>query len=262
MKISFVIPLHNEEKNTQAAVLRVSRFAQKNRLSYEIVPVDDRSNDSTGSILRNLAKENPRIKPIHRKYDLEEKGNTMGKALIEGTKNASGSIIIWTMGDLADDTKTYLDIIKKINSGYDMVFGSRYMPGGSRGNLDLLKAFLSSWGTRLANLFFGVPVHDITNAFRGFRKSVFNRIELKSTGFSISPEFAIKAHLLGFRLGEVPTVYTNRVEGVSSFKLFKMTKNYLKLYLIMFWQFKILKKPVFGLTLNKKGRTITVDHGK
>lgn len=148
------------------------------------------------------------------------------------------------MGDLADDTATYLDLINKIKSGYDLVFGSRYMPGGSRGNLDLIKAFLSSWGTRLAQVLFAVSVHDITNAFRGFRKEVFDRLELNSTGFSISPEFAIKAHLAGFRLGEVPTVYTNRVEGVSSFKLFKMTRNYLQLYLSLFWQFKILKKSL------------------
>ena len=143
---------------------------------------------------------------------------------------------------MADDTKTYWEIIKKLKQGKDMVFGSRYMPGGSRGNLDAVKAFLSSYGTRLARVFFKVPVHDITNAFRGFKRSVFEKVRLESEGFSISPEFAIKAHLSGFTLDEVPTVYTNRVEGVSSFKLFKMTKSYLRLYLKLFYNYKILHK--------------------
>lgn len=243
MKISFIIPLHNEEKNCRPMLARVSKFARKSGLSFEIIPVDDRSTDNTKNILYQAAKTDVHIRPVYRRSDSEEEGNTMGKALIDGTKSAKGSIIIWTMGDLADDTRTYFEIIKKINAGYDLVFGSRYMPGGSRGNLDLLKAFLSSWGTQLARFLFGIGVHDITNAFRGFKKEVFDKIRLDAAGFSISPEFAIKACFAGFKLGEVPTGYTNRVEGVSSFKLFKMIKNYLALYFLLFYQYKILRKP-------------------
>lgn len=243
MKVSFVIPFHNEEKNISPMIKRVHDFAQNNNWQFEIIPIDDRSTDRTLEILKNLSKKYTNIIPIFRKNDIEEKGNTMGKALVEGTKRAKGEIIIWTMGDLADDTKTYDDIIKKLKQGYDIVFGSRYMPGGSRGNLDLIKAFLSSWGTIFARILFHVPVHDITNAFRGFKKNVFDAIILNSTGFSISPEFAIKAHLAGFKLGEVPTVYTNRVEGVSSFKLYNMTKSYLKLFLQLFYRYIIFKKP-------------------
>lgn len=243
MKISFIIPFHNEEKNCLPMVERVVKFAQQNKFSFEVIPVDDRSSDTTKNILIKLAQKHPVVKPIYRKNDREDKGNTMGKALIEGTKAARSPVIIWTMGDLADDTKTYLEIIKKIDDGYDLVFGSRYMPGGSRGNLDMLKAFLSSWGTQLARFLFGVPVHDITNAFRGFRKEIFGKINLDSAGFAISPEFAIKAHLAGYRLGEVPTVYRNRIEGVSSFKLFKMIRSYLSLYFSLFLRYKILRQP-------------------
>jgi len=241
MKVSFVIPFHNEEKNCIRMVERVVDFGRKNKLNFEVVPVDDRSSDQTAKKLVDLSKKYRNVRPIFRKDDGEEKGNTMGRALMVGTKKATGSIVIWTMGDMADDTKTYADIIKKINAGYDMVFGSRYMPGGSRGNLDRLKAFLSSWGTRLSKILFGVPVHDITNAFRGFRKEVFDRIKLDSPGFGISPEFAIKTYLAGYRLGEVPTVYTNRVEGVSNFKLYNMTKSYLKLYILLFYKYKLLR---------------------
>lgn len=243
MKISFIIPFHNEEKNCLPMVERVLNYAKKNSLSFEIIAIDDKSTDSTGIILDKLHKKYPKIVfPIHRKKNDEIKGNTMGKALLEGTQKASGKYIIWTMGDLADDTNTYTDIINKLKLGYDLVFGSRYMPGGSRGNLDPLKAFLSSWGTVLAHLLFSVQVHDITNAFRGFRKDILKNISLDSSGFSISPEFAIKAHLVGFKLGEVPTIYTNRIEGISSFKLFRMTREYLRLYIDLLIKQKILKK--------------------
>lgn len=243
MKVSFIIPFHNEEKNCPKMIKRVLNYARKNKVSYEVIPIDDRSTDSTKKILKKCAKENRSVIPVYRGDDGGEKGNTMGRALIAGTKKATGDIIIWTMGDLADDTKTYTDIIREIEAGYDMVFGSRYMPGGSRGNLDALKAFLSSWGTRLARLLFGLPVHDITNAFRGFRKDVFQKITLSSSGFSISPEFAIKAHLAGFKLGEVPTVYTNRTEGISNFKIYHMIKSYLSLFFNLFVDYQILRRP-------------------
>lgn len=242
MKISFIVPLHNEGKNTATAVKRIVNYAKRQKWDFEIIAVDDRSDDKTAEILKQLSLQFKPLKPLFRKKSQEEKGNTMGSALKEGTNAAKGDLVIWTMGDLADDVETYQKIVAKIEEGNDMVFGSRYMPGGSRGNLDPVKAFLSSWGTILSRFFFGIKVHDITNAFRGFKKEVFSKLILQSTGFSISPEFAIKAHLAGFRLGEVPTVYTNRKEGVSSFKLFKMIRSYLSVYLLVFLKYKVIGK--------------------
>lgn len=242
MRISFIIPFHNEEKNVLPMIERVISYGKGKKWQLEIIPVDDRSSDNTKKILKKLSNKYKFVKPVYRSNDNNIKGNTMGRALIEGTKKASADIVIWTMGDLADDAKTYGAIVGKISEGFDMVFGSRYMPGGSRGNLDPIKAFLSSWGTLLARLLFGIKVHDITNAFRGFRKNIFNNLKLTSEGFSISPEFAIKAHFAGFKLAEVPTVYTNRVEGASNFKLYQMAINYLRLYIDLFSKYLLQNK--------------------
>lgn len=229
MKISFVIPFHNEEDNAASMLDRIIQFSQSQKWDFEVVPVNDRSSDDTPQILNRYAKKYANIHPVHRRGGADL-GNTIGAALKDGTRATTGDIVIWTMGDMSDDTQTYKDIVAKIKDGYDMVFGSRYMPGGSRGNLDAFKAFLSSNGTLLARILFGVPVHDITNAFRGFRKKVFASLKLHSSSFDISPEFAIRAHRAGYQLGEVPTVYTNRDRGVSKFKLWRMTTAYLKVY--------------------------------
>lgn len=238
MRVSFIIPFHNEEKNASLMIEQVSWYARRQKWDFEIIAVNDRSRDKTQTILLSYAKKWKFVRPLKRSADKEYFGNTMGKALLAGSKYATGEIIIWTMGDRADEPDTYGAMVKKITEGYDMVFGSRYMPGGSRGNLDPVKAFFSSFGTKIARFLFGIPAHDITNAFRGFRKELISSIELTSSGFAISPEFAIKAHLLGYRLTETPTVYYNRVEGVSSFKIYRMTISYLEVYLRLF----LLKK--------------------
>lgn len=234
MTVSFVIPFHNEAKNAGPMLEQILAYTRSRKWQFEVIPVNDRSSDETQVVLDSYSKKHSQVRPLEREQDSEELGNTMGMALTEGTRCASGDIIIWTMGDCSDDPETYGKIVEKIEDGFDMVFGSRYMPGGSRGNLDPAKAFLSSQGTLIARLIFGIPVHDITNAFRGFRKEVFNKVWLESPNFAISPEFAVKAHLAGFKLGEVPTVYTNRTAGVSSFKVARMSMTYLGVYLKCF----------------------------
>lgn len=234
MKISFVIPFHNEEKNAKPMIEHVTEYAATQKWDFEIIAVNDRSTDNTKKVLDDEAKKYTFVRCVHRAKDSSELGNTMGKALMEGSQKSKGDIIIWTMGDRSDDTHTYGAIVDKINEGYDLVFGSRYMPGGTWGSLDPTKAFLSSRGTMLARWLFGVDVHDITNAFRGFRKELVHKLQLQSTGFGISPEQALKAHLAGYRLGEVPTVYHIRTAGISSFKLWHMAIEYLKIYLVLF----------------------------
>lgn len=226
MELSIVIPAHNEEGNLELLINDLLKLRSDKNLDCEIVIVDDNSSDNTGKIADEFSKKFTDIMVIHRK-----KGNNgMGFALIEGTKKARGKNIIWVMGDRSDDLSTIPRIIDKINKGFDMVLGSRYMKGGSKGDLAIDKALLSSGYTFISRLIFGIPVHDITNAFRGFRKEIFNNIKPESGDFAISPEFSIKAHMKGYKLGEIPTRYFNRKIGRTKFKMLKMGLRYVGLF--------------------------------
>lgn len=198
---------------------------KKNNLDAQIVLVDDNSNDSTSEICDAFQKKYENILAIHR---INNSG--MGNALIEGTKKASGSVIVWVMADLSDDLNTIPKFLKKIEDGYDLVFGSRYMKGGSSGDIPYMKALFSRNFTNLTRIFMGINVHDITNAFRAFKKELLENIHLESTDFAISPEFAIKAKIKGFKLGEVPTKYFNRKLGRTKFKMLKMGIRYVSLF--------------------------------
>jgi glycosyltransferase involved in cell wall biosynthesis len=151
--------------------------------------------------------------------------------LKDGTAAATGEIIVWTMADLSDDTNVIPTFVKKIEQGADMVFGSRYVKGGTSGDLSRFKRFVSNGFTFASRLFLGIKVHDITNAFRAFRKDVFDKIRPSSGDFGISPEFALKAHISGYKLDEVPTSYATRKKGIPQFKMMKMAIRYFSIFI-------------------------------
>ncbi len=227
--LSIVIPSHNEELNLPSLVESLDTLRKQEKWNCEIVIVNDNSTDSTGKVAERLSKKYRNVKVVHRSSN-----PGMGNALKEGTSMAKGKIIIWTMADKSDNPETFPRMVEKINRGYDMVFGSRYIRGGSRGDLAFHKALFSRGYSILAKIIFGLKVNDITNAFRCFRKKVFDSVKLESGDFAISPEFAIKAHKEGFRLGEVPTNYSDRKEGKTTFKIMKMGPRYLSMFRYVF----------------------------
>lgn len=232
MNVSIIIPAYNEEENIPK--LLDSLLNLKSSLKdFEIIIVNDNSNDSTGLISEKYSKKNKIVKVVHR-----NKGNNgMGASLKEGTRHAKGKYVVWVMADNSDDLTIIPKLINKLKNSYDMVFGSRYMSGGSRGDLDIFKTALSSGYTFIAGILFNFKVHDITNAFRAFKKDVFSNIALESDNFAISPEFAIKAHLKGYKLGEVPTTHKNRKAGQAKFKIAKMGIAYISLFKYRFMNY-------------------------
>lgn len=228
-RISIVVPAHNEEQNLPSLLEAHDALRRQQKWDCEFVIVDDNSSDNTGKVADALAKKYAKVKVLHRNLN-----PGMGNALKDGTKLASGSIIIWAMADKSDDPATFPKMVAMVDAGYDMVFGSRYIKGGSRGDLAMHKALLS-WGYSFtARLIAGIKVHDITNAFRCFKKEVFTSLKIESGDFAISPEFALKAHKAGYKLGEVPTVYADRKAGKTTFKILKMGSRYVSMFRFIF----------------------------
>lgn len=223
MKLSIVVPCHNEADNIVRLIERIEAAVT---LSHELVIVNDHSNDRTVELVNQLARQNKNISLVENRLN---KG--FANALKSGFANCKTDIIIPVMGDLCDDLSTIEQMYNKINDGYDVVCGSRYCGSGSRLGGSRFKAFLSYWAGKSLYWLLGIPTHDIANAFKMYRKKVIESMALESTGFEISMEIPLKAYYLGFKITEVPTVWKERTQGKSSFKIFKLLPRYLKLYL-------------------------------
>ncbi len=224
MKLTIVVPAHNEEENIAGLINKIesSNFV----IDFELVVVADHCTDSTVKVVNEEIKKFRNLRVVENNFD-----SGFANALKTGFLNARGDLILPVMGDLCDDLKTVNLMYGKIMEGYDIVCGSRYMRGGSRLGGSKLKSFFSSMGGRSLHRILNIPTHDIANAFKMYRKEIIQAVDIQAKGFEISMELPLKAYYLGFKIAEIPTVWKERTKGKSSFKMFKLLPSYLKLYI-------------------------------
>ncbi|MDI6758750.1 MAG: glycosyltransferase family 9 protein [Candidatus Omnitrophota bacterium] len=222
MKLSIIIPAHNEEENIKDVI---SRIEEKVQISHEIIVVNDHSSDSTGLLVEGLSKKISNIKLVENRF---KKG--FANALKAGFYSAGTDVLVVVMADLCDDLSTIDKMYDKITEDYDLVCGGRYIKGGRRLGGPRLKGIFSCFVGRSLHYLIGIPVYDIANAFKMYKKKVIDNINIQSKSFEISMEIALKAYYFGFKLAEIPTIWRERIKGKSNFKIFKLSSNYLKLY--------------------------------
>ena len=223
MTLSIIIPAYNEEENIGKILENIERSLS---IAHELVVINDHSTDNTRGIIIELSKRYSNIRLVDNNG---QKG--FANAVKTGFKNAKGEVVIPIMADLCDDLATIEKMMGKINEGYDIVCGSRYIKGGLRLGGSRIKGFFSSFAGWSLHYLLGLPTHDIANAFKMYRKIVIEAVDIKSTGFEISMEIPLKAYYLGFKITEVPTIWKEREKGKSSFKMFRLFPNYSKIYL-------------------------------
>jgi glycosyltransferase involved in cell wall biosynthesis len=138
-----------------------------NHVPHEIIVVDDGSTDNTWDVLQQTQKRIETLRPIQ---NLEAHG--FGRAVVLGFDHAKGDALVTMMADESDDCRDVVRYWQVLNSGYDCVFGSRFVKGG--GVIDY--PWLKLWINRCANLFiralFRIKPNDITNAFKAYRREV------------------------------------------------------------------------------------------
>lgn len=218
-----MVPVHNEQDNLPSLINRVENALD---IDFEMILVNDHSSDKTAEIVKEFTPKFRNIRLIENKRD---KG--FANALRTGFENARSDVILPLMADLCDDLDTIGEMLKKIEEGFDVVCGARYIKGGRRLGGSKLKGFLSGFVGGSLKFFLHLPTADIANAFKMYRKQVIDSIDIRAQGFEISMEITLKAYFRGFKITEVPTVWKEREKGKSSFSMLKVLPGYLKVYL-------------------------------
>lgn len=227
---SIVIPAHNEEGNITSFVQRIIKVAQENKLAYEIIAVDDVSNDDTGKLLDGLSEKYPQIKVIHRTGS-----NGPGNAERAGFAVSRGKWIITLDSDLSHRPEEIPEFINKTKQGFDFVIGSRFVAGGSMDG-PAFRLLLSRTCAFLAKLIIGYPLRDASSGFRIMRADGVKKLNLYSPWFEIHTEIPVKFFLHGYRVAEVPIQYQRRGEGQSKLTIFQSVPKYLKIMITERWK--------------------------
>lgn len=214
-KIFILVPTYNERESITKLVEAIIALKIPN---LDIVIIDDNSPDGTGDIADQLAHRlHPAIHVIHRN------GKTgLGPAYSDGFRYAlaQGADLIFEMdADLSHDP-AHLSAFLSQAQQYDLVIGSRYVPGGGIVNWGFPRRLISWCGNLYARAVLGVPIRDLTSGFKCFRREVLRRIgieKLSSIGYVFQIETTYKAYKAGFRITEIPIIFTEREHGASKF---------------------------------------------
>ena len=226
---SVIIPARNEAAGIADAVTTIQLTLSENKVPHEIVVVDDGSTDGTSDILKLAISNNPVLAlgaPIRIIRNLGAHG--IGRAIDMGVQSCKGDAICIMMADSSDSPQDAVVYWKKLNEGFDCVFGSRFIKGGRVNDYPPFKLAVN----RLANLFIRVlfrhGLDDTTNAFKAYRKSTIDGVRpLLSHHFNITVELPLKAIVRGYSYCVVPISWTNRKTGESKLKIKEMGSRYL-----------------------------------
>lgn len=229
MELVIVLPTYNEKKNIEIFIPKIEKeIFKKRKIKGEIIVVDDSSPDGTARTALKLNKKYKNIKVIIRK-----KKEGIGAALRCGYNAASGRLILSSDSDLSFSTNDMLRLIDKINSGYDLVVGSRHLSKKDYEKLKIktmIKGFVSKYGNILVRVFSGIDIHDYSSNFRIIRRKVWNDIETKEKTNSILLEMIVKTAYKGYKVAEIPVKFLERKYGKSKINLFKeVPKFFIKL---------------------------------
>jgi len=212
VNILVVLPTYNESANIEL-VLRQIRAALP---EASVLVVDDGSPDGTAEMAEKLGVELGAVDVVRRPSK-----SGLGSAYRDGFRwgMARGFDACVEMdADLSHDPEALPQIVEPLSHGYEVVVGSRYIPGGVIPNWSWHRRLLSRGGNLYASALLGLGVADSTSGFRAYATSLLRRIDLdrvRADGYGFQIEMTYVAKQAGARITEVPIRFVDRVEGES-----------------------------------------------
>ena len=235
MKTIIISPTFNERKNIKIFIDAVLI----DNPDFDLLIVDDNSPDGTSEKVRELQSEFENLY-----LEVREKKLGLGTAYIYGFKwalNRKYDRIVQMDADLSHNPKDLAMMVKNLDDN-DLVIGSRYINGISVVNWPLRRLMLSYGANTYSRMITGMPIMDGTGGFKAWRSKVLDDIDLdsvRSQGYSFQIEMNFRAWIKGYKLKELPIIFSDRTIGQS-----KMSKKIVYEAIFMVWRLRIWK--IFG----------------
>ncbi len=220
---SIVIPAYNEESNITETIEDTAKALRGESIPFELVVVNDNSRDRTRDVVNSLMPDYPEMKLV----DNPPPGG-FGRAVRCGLANATGDAIALVMADMSDEPRDIVRCYRKLEEGYDCVFGSRFSKEGKVTHYPPLKWAVNRMVSVLIRVMFMTHHNDLTNAFKVYRRHVIEAISpLQAAHFNITIEMSLSALIRRYRIATIPINWSGRTWGQSNMRLRQMGRRYL-----------------------------------
>ena len=223
LKLSVVMPAQDEAGSIAPVLESVAAALEREQIDYEILVIDDDSQDRTAAVVGELAGGNPRIRCRRSHHP-----RGFGFAVRAGLETFTGDAVVVMMADGSDDPEDLVRYHRILQTGWDCAFGSRFSGGGSTRDYPRLKFVINRLANRFIKLIFRHDYDDTTNAFKAYRREVIETMQpLLSNHFNLTVEMPLKAITRGHSYMVVPITWRNRVSGLPKLAMREMGSRYL-----------------------------------
>lgn len=223
VSVSVVIPAHNEG---EAVLPTLDRIFEAVRSECEVLVVVDMPDDTTVPVLAAYSDREPRLRTLINSY-----GPGPANAIRYGIDHVKNPVVVVTMADGSDDPRQIDDLARLVERGVVIAAASRYSAGGQQVGGPFVKGLLSRTAGVTLGLFARVGTKDATNSFKAYSTDFIKEVGIHSrSGFEIGLELTAKARRLRRPVAELPTIWLDRTQGTSRFRLAAWIPLYLRWY--------------------------------
>jgi dolichol-phosphate mannosyltransferase len=247
--LSVVIPAHNEEGHIAETVQNLAVALRSACIPHEILVINDNSSDGTERILATLSAAE-----IGVRYVNNAPPNGFGFAVRRGLAEFRGEAVTIVMADGSDDPADVIAFYRKLETGYDCVFGSRFIRGGRVIDYPKVKLVLNRLANLVIRLLFVIRYNDVTNAFKLYRRNAIAGVQpLLSRHFNLTVELPLKCIIRGYRYTVLPNSWKSRKQGASKLRIKEMGSRYL--FIILYcWLEWILSRGDYRGQTSREGK--------
>ncbi len=226
-RYSVIVTAHEEG---QSVVGPIERLLEAVGSSAEILVVVDSPSDSSIPFIHELSKTDSRLRVA-----INDLGRGPAKAIRYGFSQANSDIVVVTMADGCDDPHQIEEMVRLVERGVVVAAATRYSRGGQQIGAPFFKSVLSRTAGITLGIFARIGTWDATNSFKAYSKPFVDSVGIESDkGFEVGLELVAKARRRRLPVAEVPTIWLERTDGISKFRLTEWLPLYLKWYLYAF----------------------------